>query len=111
MGTDFSITDNAVVIHGGNLDTSVAQLNTNLAQFANALEGLPAVWRGAAFQSFDQLQQRWQQASRDLNTALAEIRGRVGTAGQLYDQYHAEQRSVVDTAAASANWDGAKFRA
>ena len=69
MGTKFSITGDAVNRHAGNLDGSVADLNANLQQFINALAGLPGVWRGAAFQSFDQLQQRWEQASQELNLA------------------------------------------
>jgi WXG100 family type VII secretion target len=109
MGSKFSITGDAVNRHAGNLDASVADLNANLQQFINALAGLPGVWRGAAFQSFDQLQQRWEQASRDLNGALGAIRGRVGDAGGLYDRYHADQQATVSRAAAGANWDAARF--
>ncbi len=110
MGTKFSITGDAVNRHATNLDTSVAGLNANLNQFINAVAGLPGVWRGAAFQSFDQLQQRWQQASRDLNGALDSIRGRVGTSGALYDQYHSEQRASLNRTMGAANWDAARFR-
>jgi WXG100 family type VII secretion target len=109
MGTKFSIMGDAVNRHAGNLDGSVADLNANLQQFINALAGLPGVWRGAAFQSFDQLQQRWEQASRDLNLALGEIRGRVGEAGTLYDQYHADQQATIGRAAGAAAWDAARF--
>ncbi|MFI0352911.1 WXG100 family type VII secretion target [Actinomadura sp. 9N407] len=111
MGTKFSITGNAVNKHATNLDTSVNNLNANLRQFLSAIEGLPTVWRGAAFQSFNQLSNRWALASRDLNGALTTIRGRVGNAGHLYDTYHAEQASNLNRTMAGANWDGAKFRA
>jgi WXG100 family type VII secretion target len=110
MGTKFSITGDAVNKHGSNLDGSVHNMNANLRQFIAALEGLPGVWRGSAFQSFDQLSKRWELASRDLNSALNNIRGRVGNAGQLYDTYHAEQVSNLNRTTAAANWDGAKFR-
>ena len=109
MGTKFSISGDAVNRHAGNLDTSVAGLNADLRQFISALAGLPGVWQGMAFRSFDQLQQRWQEASRELNGALEGIRGRVGNAGALYDQYHAEQRAAIDRAAA-ADWDATRFR-
>ena len=111
MGAKFSIIGDAVNRHAGNLDGSVADLNANLQQFINALAGLPGVWRGAAFQSFDQLQQRWQQASRDLNGALDDIRNRVGTSGATYDQHHAEQQATLQRALGAANFDAAKFRA
>lgn len=110
MGTKFSITGDAVNRHATNLDTSVAGLNANLNQFINAVSGLPGVWRGTAFQSFDQLQQRWQQASRDLNTALESIRARVGTSGATYDQYHAEQAATLNQVNSTAQWDAARFR-
>ena len=109
MGTRFSITGDAVNRHAVNLDTTVADLNANLQQFINALAGLPGVWHGAAFLSFDQLRQRWEQASRDLNGALGTIRGRVGNAGALYDRYHAEQQAAISRTAASADWDTARF--
>ncbi|WP_062441125.1 WXG100 family type VII secretion target [Herbidospora daliensis] len=110
MGQKFSITGDAVNKHGTNLDTSVNNLNANLRQFLAAVEALPGVWQGAAFQSFDQLTKRWETASHDLNSALTTIRGRVGNAGQLYDAYHAEQAAGISQTAASADWDGAKFR-
>jgi len=110
VGTKFSITDNAVNQHSSNLDTSVSALNSQANAFLAAIEPLPAVWKGAAFQSWDQLTQRWNQAMADLNKALSDIRSRVGSAGQLYDSYHAEQTSQLQSTIGSANWDGAKFR-
>lgn len=111
MGTKFSITANAVNRHSTNLDTSVGQLNANLQQFMSALQGLPSVWKGAAFQSFDGLQNRWSNASKDLNSALKDIEGRVGNSGQVYDAGHAEQQQGIQKADTGANWDGTKFRA
>ncbi len=111
MGTKFSITDNAVNQHSSNLDTSVAALNGQASAFISAIEPLPAVWKGAAFQSWDQLTKRWNQAMADLNKSLEDIKSRVGNAGRLYDTYHAEQASQLQSTMGSANWDGAKFRA
>jgi WXG100 family type VII secretion target len=110
MGTKFSITGDAVNRHASNLDTSVASLNANLQQFVNSLAGLPGIWRGMAFQSFDQLRQRTEHAQRELNNALNDIRGRVGGSGALYDQYHAEQQAGINRTISTANWDGARFR-
>jgi ESAT-6 family protein len=108
--TKFSITGGAVNKHAGNLDSSVAGMNASLTQFINALEGLPGVWQGTAYKSFDGLQKRWQGASKELNAALGSIRQRVGDAGKLYDTYHAEQAATISRANSSANWDGTKFR-
>lgn len=110
MGSKFSITGDAVNKHSSNLDTSVGQLNGNLQQFISALEGLPKVWQGAAFGSFNALQQRWEACSRDLNSALGDIRGRVGNSGQIYDAGHAEQQQNIASTNAGAAWDAAKFR-
>ncbi|MEV0330289.1 WXG100 family type VII secretion target [Micromonospora echinospora] len=110
MGTKFSITDNSVNQHSSNLDTSVAALNSQSRSFISAIEPLPAVWKGSAFQSWDQLTQRWNAAMADLNKALNDIKSRVGSAGQLYDTYHSEQTSQLQSTMGSANWDGAKFR-
>jgi WXG100 family type VII secretion target len=110
MGTKFSITDNAVNTHASNLDSSVSALNSQAKQFISAIEPLPAVWKGSAFQSWNQLTQAWNQAMADLNKALEDIKGRVGSAGSLYDSYHSEQTGQLDSTMASANWDAAKFR-
>ncbi|MFD7653968.1 WXG100 family type VII secretion target [Actinosynnema sp. NPDC059797] len=110
MGTKFSITDNSVNTHATNLDTSVAALNSQARSFISAIEPLPAVWKGSAFQSWDQLTNTWNQAMADLNKALEDIKGRVGNAGGLYDTYHTEQTGQLDSTMASANWDAAKFR-
>lgn len=108
--TKFSITGGAVNKHASNLDTSVAGMNASLTQFINALQGLPGVWQGTAYKSFDALQKRWQDASRDLNNALTSIRSRVGDAGKLYDKHHSEQAATISRANSSANWDATKFR-
>ncbi|MGH3933242.1 MAG: WXG100 family type VII secretion target [Pseudonocardiaceae bacterium] len=110
MGTKFSITDNSVNTHATNLDSSVGALNSQASTFISAIEPLPSVWKGAAFGSWDQLTTAWNQAMADLNKSLEEIKGRVGNAGGLYDTYHAEQASQLDSTMGSANWDATKFR-
>ena len=110
MGSKFSITDDAVNRHGSSLDSSVAAMNANLNQFISSLAALPGVWKGSAFTSFEQVQTRWQTASKDLNSALTDIRGRVGGSGRIYDAGHAQQTSDLDSLNASANWDAGKFR-
>lgn len=108
--TKFSITGDAVNVHASKLDTSVDGLNTQARAFITAIEPLPAVWKGAAYGSWDQLTAAWNQAMLDLNGALAEIRGRVGNAGGLYDKYHAEQAGQLTRTSASASWDATKWR-
>ncbi len=110
MGTKFSITDNSVNTHATNLDSSVGALNSQAAAFIAAIEPLPSVWKGSAYGSWDQLTAAWNQAMSDLNKSLDQIKARVGNAGGLYDSYHAEQTSQLDSTMGSANWDGAKFR-
>lgn len=110
MGAKYSITDNAVVQHASNLDRSTASMNQNLSQFINSVASLPGVWKGASFSSFDQLQQRWEAATKDLNSALQDITSRVGNSGQIYDRGQAEQKAQLDGVNAAANWDASKFR-
>lgn len=110
MSTKFSVANNAVNQHSSNLDSSIASLNAQASAFLNAIEGLPGVWKGSAFQSWDRLTQTWHQAMKDLNGALTDIQGRVGGAGALYDRYHAEQTQQLDSTMASAAWDSTKFR-
>ncbi|WP_168582779.1 WXG100 family type VII secretion target [Gephyromycinifex aptenodytis] len=110
MGTRYAISDNAINRHSSNLDASVAAMNANLNQFLSSLSALPGVWKGASFQSFDQVQTRWQVAARDLNQSLESIRGRVGTSGQIYDSGQAQQAADINSLNAGANWDAAKFR-
>jgi WXG100 family type VII secretion target len=110
VSTKFSITDNAVNQRASSLDTSVAALNSQASAFLAAIEPLPGVWKGQAFQSWGQLTERWNQAMADLNKALTDIKGRVGNAGQMYDTYHQEQAGQLQSTMNAANWDGAKFR-
>lgn len=109
MGTKYSITDHAVARHATNLDTTVASMNQNLSQFITSLEHLPNVWKGAAFTSFHQVQERWQTATRDLNQAMQQIQGRVGNSAQIYDAGHEQQTADLNSLNASANWDSARF--
>jgi WXG100 family type VII secretion target len=110
LSTKFSVTNNAVNQHASNLDTSVAALNSNAKSFLNAIEGLPAVWKGTAYGSWDRLTAAWHEAMAGLNSALTDITGRVGSAGSLYDRYHAEQTDQLNATMASAAWDSTKFR-
>jgi ESAT-6 family protein len=110
LSTKFSVENNAVNQHASNLDTSVAGLNGQAKAFLAAIEQLPGVWRGTSYGSWDRLTQAWHQAMADLNSALTDIKSRVGNAGQLYDRYEAEQTQQLDSTMASAAWDATKFR-
>jgi WXG100 family type VII secretion target len=110
VSTKFSVANNAVNQHASNLDTSVAALNGQAASFLSAIESLPGTWKGSSYQSWDRLTQAWQEAMRELNSALTDIKSRVGNAGQLYDRHESEQASQLDSTMASASWDSTKFR-
>jgi WXG100 family type VII secretion target len=110
VGTKFSVENNAVNAHASNLDTSIAGLNAQAAGFLAAIEGLPGVWQGASFRSWSALTTSWHEAMAQLNSALDDVRSRVGSAGQLYDTHEAEQGSNMETVLSSASWDGTKFR-
>jgi WXG100 family type VII secretion target len=111
VSTKFSVANNAVNQHSSNLDTSVAALNSQAKGFLAAIEGLPGVWKGTAFGSWDALTQAWHEAMTGLNSALSDIKGRVGNAGSLYDRYEQEQTQQLQSTMASAAWDQTKFRA
>jgi WXG100 family type VII secretion target len=110
LSTKFSVTNNAVNQHSSNLDTSVAALNAQAKSFLAAIEALPSVWKGSAYGSWDRLTQAWHEAMSGLNSALSDIKGRVGNAGGLYDRYETEQTQQLDSTMASAAWDSTKFR-
>lgn len=110
VSTRYSITDDAVARHVGHLDTGHAAMNAALNHFIAALATLPGAWKGASFQSFDQVQHRWQAATRDLNSALADIRGRVDSSAKIYATGEAEQTATLAHLAGSANWDAGALR-
>lgn len=110
MSTKFSVEDNAVNQHATNLDTAVSSLNGQAASFLSAIESLPGVWKGSSFQSWDQLTQAWHEAMAQLNSALDDVKSRVGSAGQLYDTFESEQTSQLSSTMGSASWDATKFR-
>lgn len=111
MGQKFAVAENSVNQLSSNLDSSVAMMRSQGAAFRTAIEPLRGEWQGTAFRSWDELTTAWDAAMTDLNAALDSIMGRVGNAGSLYDQYHAEQASQLSSVVAGANWDGTKFRA
>jgi WXG100 family type VII secretion target len=111
MGPKFAVRDDSVNKHASNLDTSVAALNAQASAFTRAIEPLEDQWQGTAFGSWSELTSAWSSAMKDLNAALDSIRGRVGNAGQLYDQFEAQQTQALQKANASADWDATKFRA
>jgi len=45
-----------------------------------------------------------------LNSALSDVKSRVGNAGALYDRYEQEQTQQLSSTMASAAWDSTKFR-
>jgi WXG100 family type VII secretion target len=103
------VENNAVNAHASNLDTAVSSLNGQAAAFLSAIESLPGVWKGSSYGSWDKLTQAWHDAMGQLNSALAQVKGRVGDAGQLYDTYESQQTSELDSTLASAAWDSTKF--
>ena len=109
MSTKFSVENNAVNSHASNLDTAVGALNGQASAFLAAIESLPGVWKGSSYGSWDKLTQAWHDAMAQLNSALADVKGRVGNAGQLYDTYESQQTSDLDSTMASAAWDSTKF--
>ncbi len=110
MGPKFAVREDSVNKHASNLDTSVAGLNAQASAFTSSIEPLQGQWQGTAFGSWQQLTTAWNDAMADLNKALADIKGRVGNAGGLYDTYHQQQTEQLTSTLGSANWDGTKFR-
>ena len=95
MGPKFAVREDSVNKHASNLDTSVSGLNAQASAFTSSIEPLTTAWNDAM---------------ADLNKALADIKGRVGNAGGLYDTYHQQQTEQLTSTLGSANWDGTKFR-
>ena len=110
MGPKFAVIDNAVNVHASNLEKSEADLNAQAGQFLQAIEPLPQDWKGTSYASWEQLTTAWTEAMKNLNAALASIKGNVKNAGGLYDSYEAQLSESLASANGSADWDGAKFR-
>jgi WXG100 family type VII secretion target len=111
VGPKFAVREDSVNKHASNLETSVSGLNAQASAFMSAIEPLRGQWQGTAFGSWQQLTSAWDSAMAELNRALGDIRGRVGSAGGLYDTYHQQQTEQLVSTLGSANWDGTKFRA
>lgn len=110
LSTKFTVANNAVNQHAANLDSAVAMLNGQAANFLNAIESLPAVWKGTSYSSWDQLTTQWHESMTQLNSALTDIKTRVGDAGSLYDRYEAQQADQLHSTMAGQAWDATKFR-
>lgn len=109
MGPKFAVRDNSVNTHSSNLQQSEDAMNAKAKQFITAIEPLDGVWQGSSFGSWQELTNAWNEAMAGLNKALADIKGRVGNAGSLYDQYHQEQTEALQSTMGAANFDGTKF--
>lgn len=109
VGQKFAVVENSVNRLSSNLDSAVTMLKAQAGAFTVAIEPLEGEWQGTSFGSWAELTTAWDGAMADLNTALDSIRTRVGIAGSLYDQYHAEQAAQLGAVLTTANWDATKF--
>ena len=110
MGPKFVVRDNAVNMHASNLEHSESSMNAQAAAFLQAIEPLQQDWKGSSYTSWDALTAAWSAAMKDLNAALASIKGNVKSAGGLYDSYEAQLTQSLTSANGSADWDSTKFR-
>ncbi|MET3805726.1 WXG100 family type VII secretion target [Nakamurella sp. UYEF19] len=110
MGPKFAVRDNAVNVHASNLEGAESSMNAQAASFLQAIESLPQDWKGSSFSSWESLTAAWSAAMKDLNAALASIKGNVKNAGGLYDTYEAQMTESLTSANGSADWDGTKFK-
>ena len=85
-------------------------MNAQANAFLQAIEPLPQDWKGTSYSSWDQLTAAWTAAMKDLNSALASIKGNVKNAGGLYDSYESQLTESLSAAMGSADWDSAKFK-
>ncbi|WP_370531304.1 WXG100 family type VII secretion target [Nakamurella sp. PAMC28650] len=85
-------------------------MNAQANAFLQAIEPLPQDWKGSSYSSWESLTAAWTAAMKDLNAALASIKGNVKNAGGLYDSYEAQMTESLAAANGSADWDGAKFK-
>lgn len=108
--TNYSVTDGSIAAHAARLDSTHQAMNSALTQFSASLSSLPAVWRGASFTSFSEVQTRWQNATTELNRALADIKDRVSTSATLYQAGETEQASALRHVGQSADWTAGSFR-
>lgn len=110
MGPKFAVMNDAVNVHASKLEQSEQSLNTQSAAFLQAVEPLPQDWKGSSYSSWEALTAAWSSAMKDLNSAMASIKGNVKNAGGLYDSYEAQMTEALSSAMGSADWDGTKFK-
>jgi len=110
VGSKFAVHEDAVNVHASNLEVSESAMNAQAAGFLRAVEPLPQDWKGSSFSSWELLTAAWTAAMKDLNGALASIKGNVRNAGGLYDSYESQMTEALSNANGSADWDGTKFR-
>ncbi len=110
MGPKFAVLNDAVNVHASKLEQSEASLNSQANAFLQAIEPLPQDWKGTSYSSWDALTAAWSAAMKDLNSAMASIKGNVKNAGSLYDSYEAQMTEALSSAMGSADWDSTKFK-
>ncbi|GAB47803.1 WXG100 family type VII secretion target [Mobilicoccus pelagius] len=110
MSTRYSVSDGAVARHAANLDATHRSMNVALQKFGTSLAGLPAVWKGASFASFREVQAHWQSAGTELNRALDDIRTRVATSAAVYDTGETDQAQALRQVGQSVDWSAGSFR-
>lgn len=110
MGPKFAVREDSVNKHGSNLQTSESAMNDQARRFLQAIEPLPEVWEGTSFGSWEQLTTAWNDAMKGLNKSLADIKGRVGNAGGIYDQYHQEQAEAINATMGASDFGAAQVR-
>ncbi len=77
VGSKFAVHEDAVNVHASNLEVSESAMNAQAAGFLLAVEPLPQDWKGSSFSSWELLTAAWTAAMKDLNGALASIKGNV----------------------------------
>ncbi|MTD15255.1 hypothetical protein GIS00_15035 [Nakamurella sp. YIM 132087] len=109
MGPKFAVREDSVNKHASNLETAESSMNAQAQAFISAIEDLPSEWQGTSYTSWEALTAAWNAAMKDLNSALASIKGNVKNAGGLYDQYEQQQTDEMNATMSGASWESAKF--
>jgi WXG100 family type VII secretion target len=91
-GDNIKVTFGAIDSLATNIDGQVRQIESQLEELRSAITKLAQTWQGGAQESFQAVQNRWNQSADDLTNVLNRIGVAVHTAHDAYQ--HTEQQNT-----------------
>ncbi|MDH6122447.1 WXG100 family type VII secretion target [Kitasatospora sp. GAS204B] len=94
-GSQFTTTAEEMRAFSGKINEVNQQIQGELSKLNALVSSIAGGWQGAAATAYHQLQERWNEDAKALNTVLDEIRGAIDATTSKYSQTEEEQRSSL----------------